>query len=71
MPRRGYLFLLLHLLLCGQRSEILASQSGDEQGRAKMHANGVVVSAVAAVGLSALHGVFVSTKSCVRYIDLI
>lgn len=60
IPKRGYLCLLIHLLLCGQRSEILASQFGDEQVKAKMHANGVVVSAGVAFGLNLLHGAFVS-----------
>jgi len=60
VPRSGYLFLLLHLLLCGQRSEILASQPGDEQVKAKMHANGVVASAIVSVILNLVQGVFVS-----------
>ncbi|GAA5959011.1 hypothetical protein JCM3765_000800 [Sporobolomyces pararoseus] len=63
IPRRGYLFLLLHLLLCGQRSEILASQLGDEQVKSKMHANGVVVSSVVAIGISLMHGAFSTTSS--------
>ncbi|GAA6016759.1 hypothetical protein JCM11491_001797 [Sporobolomyces phaffii] len=61
--RRGYLYLLLHLLLCGQRSEILASQFGDEQVKAKMHANGVVVAAGVALGLKLLHGALATTSS--------
>ncbi|GAA5907356.1 cation diffusion facilitator family transporter [Sporobolomyces salmoneus] len=63
IPRRGYLYLLLHLLLCGQRSEILSSQFGDEQVKAKMHANGVLVSAAIAFGLNLLHGAFSTTSS--------
>lgn len=61
ISRSGYLFLLLHLLLCGQRSEILASQPGDEQVKAKMHANGVIFSTIVSIALSLVQGVFVST----------
>ncbi|GAA5874053.1 hypothetical protein JCM16303_002674 [Sporobolomyces ruberrimus] len=69
IPKRGYLCLLIHLLLCGQRSEILASQFGDEQVKAKMHANGVVVSAGVAFGLNLLHGAFASSTSKFAVVD--
>ncbi|GAA5837225.1 hypothetical protein JCM5353_005999 [Sporobolomyces roseus] len=62
-PRSGYLFLLLHLLLCGQRSEILASQPGDEQVKAKMHANGVIFSTIVSIALSLVQGVFATSSA--------
>ncbi|CEQ41147.1 SPOSA6832_02850, partial [Sporobolomyces salmonicolor] len=52
ISRLGYLYLLLHLLLCGQRSEILASHNGDDRSRAQMHANGVLMAAVVGVAVA-------------------
>ncbi|GAA5950931.1 hypothetical protein JCM21900_000376 [Sporobolomyces salmonicolor] len=52
ISRLGYLYLLLHLLLCGQRSEILASLNGDDRSRAQMHANGVLMAAVVSVAVA-------------------
>ncbi|KAK4705893.1 solute carrier family 30 (zinc transporter), member 5/7, partial [Phenoliferia sp. Uapishka_3] len=41
----GYGYLLGYLLLCGQRSEMLASHNGDNHSRDRIHAIGVVVAA--------------------------
>ncbi|GAA6063604.1 hypothetical protein JCM10212_006221 [Sporobolomyces blumeae] len=59
----GYLFLLLHLVLCGQRSEILHSRMSDHQAKAKMHAVGALASAGVAFVLAGAHGVLVSTSN--------
>ncbi|GAA5914613.1 hypothetical protein JCM6882_001217 [Rhodosporidiobolus microsporus] len=45
ISRAGYLYILLHLLAAGQRSEIFASYNGDDRARGLMHANGVAVGA--------------------------
>ncbi|GAA5933600.1 cation diffusion facilitator family transporter [Sporobolomyces koalae] len=63
VSRRGYLSLLLHLLLCGQRSEILASQIGDEQVKAKMHANGVLLAGPIALGLNLFYAASASSAA--------
>ncbi|GAA5858967.1 hypothetical protein JCM1840_006638 [Sporobolomyces johnsonii] len=58
VSRVGYIYLLLHLLLCGQRSEILASHNGDDRSRAQMHANGVLLAAVVGGALAFAHYIF-------------
>ncbi|GAA5824812.1 hypothetical protein JCM3770_004303 [Rhodotorula araucariae] len=50
--RVGYLFLLLHLLACGQRSEFFAAYNGDEPQKARMHANGAAAATAIAGALA-------------------
>ncbi|GAA6035667.1 hypothetical protein JCM8097_004960 [Rhodosporidiobolus ruineniae] len=53
--RRGYLYILLHLLACGQRSEIYTAYNGDATARGKMHANGAAIGAGFAAVLAFVH----------------
>ncbi|GAA6009529.1 hypothetical protein JCM10207_003815 [Rhodosporidiobolus poonsookiae] len=63
VSRSGYIYLLLHLFACGQRSEIYAAFNGDDQQRGKMHANGTLLAAVVAGILALLHSLFASPST--------
>ncbi|BGP41590.1 Putative zinc transporter msc2 [Rhodotorula kratochvilovae] len=56
--RAGYVFLLLHLLTCGQRSEFFTAYNGDDQQKAQMHAKGAAVATVVAGGLAVVRTFF-------------
>ncbi|GJN90397.1 hypothetical protein Rhopal_003408-T1 [Rhodotorula paludigena] len=61
--RTGYIYLLLHLLACGQRSEMFAGFDGDEQQKGRMHANGAVAAAFVAGVIAFLRLQFGPTAS--------
>ncbi|BGP17841.1 Putative zinc transporter msc2 [Rhodosporidiobolus nylandii] len=62
VARKGYVFLLLHLLAAGQRSEIYSSFTGDERARGKMHANAALIAAGISGVLAFVHSLF--SPSC-------
>jgi hypothetical protein len=63
-PKAGYLLLLGYLVLCGQRMDMLASQTPELRGRT--HALGAAGSAAVAIVLSIGHAMMVSAVAAAQ-----
>ncbi|KAL8291897.1 hypothetical protein RQP46_002155 [Phenoliferia psychrophenolica] len=61
--RIGYSYLLAYLVVCGQRSEMLAAHNGDNQTRDRVHATGAVVAALFASAAAWLRWLFQTTPT--------
>ena len=60
VAKSGYVYLLMHLLACGQRTELLSHVFGsDPSGKGKFHAVGVINATVISLLLAAIRWLFV------------